>query len=79
MRRVAAIPPPALRMHARISELRDRHARMQDLTAPAVAAMGGACRWNDRVEELARAAGLQPMQTEQHLAGLLVSVEASPS
>lgn len=48
----------------------------QDVTAPAVAATGKGCRWNDDVPALVRAAGLQIQQAEPHVGGLIVSLVA---
>lgn len=49
---------------------------VQDVTAPAVAATGKGCRWNDDVPALVRAAGLQIQQAEPHVGGLIVSLVA---
>lgn len=48
----------------------------QDLTAPAVAATGKGCRWNDDVPGLVAAAGLQVQRVEPHVGGLIVSLSA---
>ena len=48
----------------------------QDLTAPAVAATGKGCRWNDDVRGLVAAAGLQVQHVEPHVGGLIVSLSA---
>ena len=49
----------------------------QDLTAPAVAALGGkGCMWNQDVLGLVRQAGLRVVSAQPHLGGLLVSVVA---
>ncbi|GAB4824121.1 hypothetical protein N2152v2_011167 [Parachlorella kessleri] len=48
----------------------------QDLTAPAVAAMGKGCYWNQDVVRLVQAAGLQVVHSEGHLGGLLVLLVA---
>lgn len=49
---------------------------MQDVTMPAVAAMGKGCKWNQDVTGLLAAAGLQPTKLETSLAGVITLVEA---
>ncbi|KAI7835960.1 hypothetical protein COHA_010159 [Chlorella ohadii] len=51
-------------------------AAYQDLTAPAVAATGKGCRWNDDVPGLVAAAGLEVQRLEAHVGGLIVSLSA---
>lgn len=60
------IPPPALTPCL----------AWQDLTAPAVAATGKGCRWNDDVTGLVAAAGLEVQRLEPHVGGLIVSLSA---
>ena len=48
----------------------------QDITAPAVTAMGKGCRWNDNVSQLVQDAGLEIQRSEAHVGGLIVSMVA---
>jgi SAM-dependent methyltransferase len=48
----------------------------QDVTAPAVAAMGKGCRWNDDVAALVKAAGLRVQRAQPHVGGLVISLSA---
>ena len=61
-----ACPPPAPCLPS----------RWQDITAPAVAATGKGCRWNDRVQELVAATGLEVQAAQAHVGGLVVSLVA---
>ena len=49
----------------------------QDVTAGAVAATGKGCVWNQDVRSLVRGAGLVPGSVQEHLGGLIVSLEAA--
>lgn len=48
----------------------------QDLTAPAVAATGKGCMWNQDVTGLVKAAGLRVVHKEEHLGGLILGLTA---
>lgn len=50
----------------------------QDLTAPAVSAMGKGCQWNQDVVKLATEAGMRVVKAESHLGGTIVSLQAEP-
>jgi len=48
----------------------------KDLTAPAVAATGKGCRWNDDVPGLVAAAGLEVQRLAARLGGIIVGLSA---
>ncbi len=49
---------------------------MQDVTMPAVAAMGKGCKWNQDVTSLLAVAGLEVIKLRTSLAGVITLVEA---
>lgn len=49
---------------------------MQDVTMPAVAAMGKGCRWNQDLSSLLAQAQLEPTKLQTSLAGVITLVEA---
>jgi hypothetical protein len=49
---------------------------MQDVTMPAVAAMGKGCKWNQDLTSLLAAAGLEVTKLRTSLAGVITLVEA---
>ena len=49
---------------------------MQDLTAPAVAALGKGCKWTQDVPGILAQAGLRPTKLQIRLAGVITLVEA---
>lgn len=49
---------------------------MQDLTMPAVAAMGKGCKWNQDLASLLAQAHLKPTKLQTSLAGVITLVEA---
>ncbi len=49
---------------------------MQDVTMPAVAAMGKGCKWNQDLISLLAAAGLEVIKLRTSLAGVITLVEA---
>eukprot|EP00891_Asterochloris_glomerata_P008660 jgi/Astpho2/8660/Aster-05133 len=51
--------------------------RYQDATAPAVAATGKGCKWNQDIPALLRVAGLQAQRMQPSLGGLITLVVAS--
>lgn len=63
-----------------LEHARSRHPLVgayQDLTATTIARTGGrGCVWNQQVPEMVEAAGFEILSQEEHLGGLLVSLEA---
>ena len=49
---------------------------MQDVTMPAVAAMGKGCKWNQDLASLLAQAQLKPTKMQTSLAGVITLVEA---
>ena len=49
---------------------------VQDITMPAVAALGNGCKWNQNVTGLLAQAGLRPVKLQTSLAGVITLVEA---
>lgn len=49
---------------------------MQDVTVPAVAAMGKGCKWNQDLTGLLAQAQLRPSKLQTSLAGVITLVEA---
>lgn len=49
---------------------------MQDVTMPAVAAMGKGCKWNQDLASLLAQAQLKPTKLQTSLAGVITLVEA---